>query len=199
MSLEEWNHANMIKLLQNLCGKVDILWNKWIHCYCIKQNNVMIDPIRRSCSWILKPFWSKGKKLLIHMPRTVCWTIQLSKIVKCTWILNNMHRRSIGGTLCREMFQDLELSSLFGFLVMIELLRSKGCTYLVSLTMIIVVFAGVKKYCNICCFPVQICGTYGIMFWSGCNLVIVQVGSKMSWSGLVIIVTERAGKEKSWR
>lgn len=54
ISLREWNQTTMIKLLWNLCGKVDSLWIKWIHSYYIKKYNIWFVTIRSICSWIMK-------------------------------------------------------------------------------------------------------------------------------------------------
>lgn len=42
ISLDEWNRANMSKLLWNLGGKADSLLIKWIHSYYIKKEWLMI-------------------------------------------------------------------------------------------------------------------------------------------------------------
>ncbi|CAJ2661953.1 unnamed protein product [Trifolium pratense] len=54
ISLEEWNRANMTKLLWNINNKADSLWIRWIHSYYIKQDNLMTMPVKQNSSWILK-------------------------------------------------------------------------------------------------------------------------------------------------
>ncbi|CAJ2669420.1 unnamed protein product [Trifolium pratense] len=54
LSLEEWNRANLTKLLWNIHNKADSLWIRWIHSYYIKQDQLMTMPVNQSCSWILK-------------------------------------------------------------------------------------------------------------------------------------------------
>lgn len=54
ISLLTWSKANLMKMLWNLWRKSYSLWIKWIHCYYVKNEDVMTIPIRNSCSWILK-------------------------------------------------------------------------------------------------------------------------------------------------
>lgn len=54
ISIKVQNKACLIKLLQNLCRKIDSLWIKWVYCYYIKNTNILLVPIKTTCSWILK-------------------------------------------------------------------------------------------------------------------------------------------------
>lgn len=38
----------------NFSKKEDNLWVKWVHAYYVKEDDVMIVPIKGSCSWMLK-------------------------------------------------------------------------------------------------------------------------------------------------
>ncbi|XP_019415090.1 PREDICTED: uncharacterized protein LOC109326751 [Lupinus angustifolius] len=53
-SLEEWNKANMTKLLWNLASKIDKLWVKWIHTYYLKGADIFNFHLSPSCSWTLR-------------------------------------------------------------------------------------------------------------------------------------------------
>jgi hypothetical protein len=64
ISLEEWNLANLAKLLWNIHNKADSLWIKWIHCYYIKNDQLLTMPVKQSCSWILKAILSQRTTLL---------------------------------------------------------------------------------------------------------------------------------------
>jgi hypothetical protein len=54
ISLDEWNRANLTKLLWNINNKADSLWIRWIHSYYIKHDQLMNMPVKQTCSWILK-------------------------------------------------------------------------------------------------------------------------------------------------
>lgn len=54
ISLDEWNRANMAKLLWNLNGKTDIMWIKWIHNYYIKKDQLMTMHMKDNYLWIFK-------------------------------------------------------------------------------------------------------------------------------------------------
>jgi hypothetical protein len=54
ISLDEWNRANLTKLLWNINNKADSLWIRWIHSYYIKQDQLMNMYVKQTCSWILK-------------------------------------------------------------------------------------------------------------------------------------------------
>jgi hypothetical protein len=54
ISLDEWNRANLTKLLWNINNKADNLWIRWIHSYYIKHDQLMNMPVKQTCSWILK-------------------------------------------------------------------------------------------------------------------------------------------------
>lgn len=49
VSLEEWNKANITKLLWNLSGKVGRLWIKWVHKYYIKNSLLMNVHVTHNC------------------------------------------------------------------------------------------------------------------------------------------------------
>jgi hypothetical protein len=52
--MEIWNRITLLKLLWNLCGKSDSLWEKWVHAYYIKNQNIMEAIIPKNASWIMK-------------------------------------------------------------------------------------------------------------------------------------------------
>ncbi|XP_058750078.1 uncharacterized protein LOC131623068 [Vicia villosa] len=54
VDLARWNKVCLIKLLWNLCRKADSLWVRWVHTNYMKDERVMVVPIKNSCSWILK-------------------------------------------------------------------------------------------------------------------------------------------------
>ncbi|KAK2401903.1 hypothetical protein QL285_051464 [Trifolium repens] len=64
ISLDEWNQANLAKLLWNIHSKADNLWIKWIHSYYVKQEQIMTMPVKQSCSWILKAILHQRNNLL---------------------------------------------------------------------------------------------------------------------------------------
>ncbi|XP_058747133.1 uncharacterized protein LOC131620133 [Vicia villosa] len=60
--LERWNNTCLMKLLRNLNQKVDSLWVRWVHSYYIKSSNVMIVPVKASCSWIHRAILHQRQK-----------------------------------------------------------------------------------------------------------------------------------------
>jgi hypothetical protein len=64
ISLEEWNQANLAKLLWNINSKTDSLWIKWIHSYYIKTDHLMTMSVNNSCSWIWKAILKQRDSLL---------------------------------------------------------------------------------------------------------------------------------------
>lgn len=66
ISIEEWNKANLIKLLWNLNGKTDSLWIKWVHCYFLKKWSIMNVPMKTNTSWILKAVLSQRQEVCIN-------------------------------------------------------------------------------------------------------------------------------------
>jgi hypothetical protein len=65
ISLEEWNKANLAKLLWNISSKADSLWIKWIHCYYVKDDQLMTMDVPQSCSWIWKAILQQRASLLL--------------------------------------------------------------------------------------------------------------------------------------
>jgi hypothetical protein len=64
ISLEEWNQANLAKLLWNINSKADSLWIRWIHSYYIKQDHLMTMSVNNSCSWVWKAILKQREALL---------------------------------------------------------------------------------------------------------------------------------------
>jgi hypothetical protein len=64
ISLEEWNQANLAKLLWNINSKADSLWIRWIHSYYIKQDHLMTMSVNNSGSWIWKAILKQRVALL---------------------------------------------------------------------------------------------------------------------------------------
>ncbi|KAK2357065.1 hypothetical protein QL285_094374 [Trifolium repens] len=64
ISLEEWNQANLAKLLWNINNKADSLWIRWIHSYYIKQDHLMTMSVNNSCSWVWKAILKQREALL---------------------------------------------------------------------------------------------------------------------------------------
>jgi hypothetical protein len=64
ISLEEWNQANLAKLLWNINNKADSLWIRWIHSYYIKQDHLMTMSVNNSGSWIWKAILKQRVALL---------------------------------------------------------------------------------------------------------------------------------------
>ncbi|WJX68825.1 hypothetical protein P8452_53158 [Trifolium repens] len=64
ISLEEWNQANLAKLLWNINSKADSLWIKWIHSYYIQNDQLMTMLVNNSCSWIWKAILKQRDSLL---------------------------------------------------------------------------------------------------------------------------------------
>jgi hypothetical protein len=62
--LEEWNQANLAKLLWNINNKADSLWIRWIHSYYIKQDHLMIMSVNNSFSWVWKAILKQREALL---------------------------------------------------------------------------------------------------------------------------------------
>ncbi|PNX57041.1 hypothetical protein L195_g050196, partial [Trifolium pratense] len=54
IDIEIWNRITMLKLLWNLSGKADNLWEKWVHAYYIKNQQVMEACVPNNASWIMK-------------------------------------------------------------------------------------------------------------------------------------------------
>ncbi|KAK2421853.1 hypothetical protein QL285_032436 [Trifolium repens] len=54
IDLEVWNRTTLLKLLWNLSGKSDSLWEKWVHAYYIKNQNIMEACVPDNASWIMK-------------------------------------------------------------------------------------------------------------------------------------------------
>lgn len=50
IALKEWSKALVMKLMWNLCKKEDNLWIKWVHAYYVKNYDIMIVPLKPSCS-----------------------------------------------------------------------------------------------------------------------------------------------------
>ncbi|KAK2413113.1 hypothetical protein QL285_035856 [Trifolium repens] len=64
ISLDEWNQANLAKLLWNINSKADSLWIKWVHSYYIKTDQLITMPVNNSCSWIWKAILKQRDSLL---------------------------------------------------------------------------------------------------------------------------------------
>ncbi|KAK2388094.1 hypothetical protein QL285_061811 [Trifolium repens] len=64
ISLDEWNQANLAKLLWNINSKADSLWIKWVHSYYIKTDQLMTMSVNNSCSWIWKAILKQCDSLL---------------------------------------------------------------------------------------------------------------------------------------
>jgi hypothetical protein len=71
LSLEEWNKANLAKLLWNIHSKADSLWIKWIHCYYVKNDQLMTMVVPQSCSWIWKAILHQ-RASLVQVPGWDC-------------------------------------------------------------------------------------------------------------------------------
>lgn len=54
ISLEEWNKANIAKLLWNLSGKTYSLWIKWVYIFYLKSESLFSVKVNQNASWIIK-------------------------------------------------------------------------------------------------------------------------------------------------
>lgn len=52
--LKEWNRASMLRNLWALCNKEDILWEKWIHSYVIKDQCIWYVSLPINSSWTMR-------------------------------------------------------------------------------------------------------------------------------------------------
>lgn len=133
ISLYDWNKANKVKLPWNLSGKEDNMWIRWTHNYYIKYDNLMIVPIRQSCSWILKAILKQRD--LVHLMNKwnddrfkVKYSYQAKKQIKSTtqqsipWsklFFNNLARRiAIVSTwlTCHDILATRERFNRFGII-----------------------------------------------------------------------------------
>jgi hypothetical protein len=65
ISLENWNKANLTKLLWNISAKTDSLW---IHSYYIKDEQLLTMQVKQNGSWILKAILEQ-RATLQHLQR----------------------------------------------------------------------------------------------------------------------------------
>ncbi|KAI5442989.1 hypothetical protein KIW84_011867 [Lathyrus oleraceus] len=67
IDIENWNKACLIKLLWNLHGKSDSTWIKWIHCYYVKEQDILTMAMISNSSWILKSILKIRKVVISNL------------------------------------------------------------------------------------------------------------------------------------
>ncbi|CAK8564552.1 unnamed protein product [Lathyrus sativus] len=54
IDIGNWNISCLAKLLWNLCKKYDSMWIKWIHCFYVKNQDILTMDVKTNSSWIMK-------------------------------------------------------------------------------------------------------------------------------------------------
>lgn len=53
IDLEVWDKTNLIKLMQNVSGKSDSLWVKWVHAYYLKNQQIIEATVQGNSSRLM--------------------------------------------------------------------------------------------------------------------------------------------------
>ncbi|XP_075106973.1 uncharacterized protein LOC142179967 [Nicotiana tabacum] len=66
LELYRWNKSAICKLLWDVTQKKDSLWVKWIHCFYIKQRDLMQIPIPNQACWLVRKILEAKSWLVNH-------------------------------------------------------------------------------------------------------------------------------------
>lgn len=79
IDLDIWNTVTLLKLLWNLSDKADSLWERWIHTYYVKNQNIMDIEVTTNASWIVKEILNQRAVLEVEVGGGICCTRTDSK------------------------------------------------------------------------------------------------------------------------
>lgn len=99
IALDNWGTFINLKLLWNLCGKSDSLWIKWLHCYYVKKDDIIMVRVKSNCSWILRSIM-KSREITTQ---SQVWNRMLQQVSSKTQVMYrelqetkpNVHQKNI--------------------------------------------------------------------------------------------------------
>ncbi|CAK8544980.1 unnamed protein product [Lathyrus sativus] len=63
VDMKDWKVVQLLKLLWNISRKSDDLWIRWIHCYYMKENEILEISAKTNWSWIFKVILKQRQRI----------------------------------------------------------------------------------------------------------------------------------------